>query len=84
MELDLGEKEIANVKLAGKSYQVSLPTIKAAKKFEAMKKEKGDDDLDLYVDFLADLGLPREVSESLTLRQFRVLSEGLMGDSEKK
>lgn len=83
-EIDLGEKEVANVKLAGKVYKMDLPTVKAAKKFDDLKKQKGEENLDLYVEFLSDLGLPKDICESLTLRQFKKLSEGLMGDSEKK
>lgn len=85
MDLDLGNSAVFNVKVNGGEYKMSAPTVRQAQKFqEKFEKAKEKDQIDALLGFLADLGLPDDVSEKLDVVQLRKLSEGLLSFNEKK
>ena len=68
----------------GESYDVRLPLLKD--KREYARKVDAVDDLDkieVMIDFVADLGLPRSVTESLTEDDFELLINDLFGIKKK-
>lgn len=84
MDLDLGSKAVCNVKVGGKEYKMSAPTVKQSENYQkSLSKSKGGE-MNAFIDLLDELGLPREVSENLDVVQVRKLSEGLLGLVEKK
>ena len=84
MDLDLGEKAVCNVKVGGKEYKMSAPTVKQSEVYQAKLSKKKDGEMSAFIDLLEDLGLPRNISENLDVVQVRKLSEGLLGLVEKK
>lgn len=84
MNIDLGSKEVANVKFNGNTYELGVPTVPQAEKFvEALKENEGSE-FKVFKDFAISLGLPPEVAEELTVNQYQILANGLMGMTEKK
>ena len=84
MDLDLGSKSVMNVKVGGKEYSMSAPTVAQTEKYQ---KSVAGDDADQtggFVDFLAELGMPEDISRNLDVVQMRKLSEGLLSLVEKK
>ena len=84
MDLDLGQKAVCNVKVGGKEYKMTAPTVKQTEEYQlGLKKSKGGE-MSAFIDFLDTLGLPRAVAENLDHVQVRKLSDGLLGLVEKK
>lgn len=85
-EIDLGSVEGINVKLNGDVFKMRKPTVKDVRSFKAKsdKKKGDDDDLDLFLGFVSELGLPLEVAENLELEMLEKLTDGLIGSSKKK
>jgi len=84
MDLDLGSKAICNVKVGGSEYKMSAPTVKQSETYQKSLGKKQGSEMGAFIDLLAELGLPKEVSEDLDVIQIRKLSEGLLGLVEKK
>lgn len=86
LDLDLGSKPVANVKVNGGSYTLSLPTVKQAMRYNARLNKCSDDvkRSEAFVSFCSELGLPKEVAEDLSIDQMTKLANGLMGGAEKK
>lgn len=84
MDLDLGSSVVYNVKINGESHKLTAPTVLQAKKFQDKIKEKPGEELECFLKFVVDLGMPKEVSENLDLGQLKKLSEALMSVNEKK
>ena len=83
MDIDLGEKPVANVKVGSKTYEVKLPTVRDAQWLQdELKKEEGKE-VDVMLDFIDRLGLPKDVGETLTPLQLQKLSDGLIGTQKK-
>ncbi len=84
MKIDLGNKPKLEVIVSGASYDMDVPDIRQAQKLrDKLQKEKADE-IDSFIGFLSDLGLPEDVAEKLTPQQLTKLSEGILGDSKKK
>lgn len=86
MDLDLGSKVTCNVKVDGAEYKISAPTVLQTEKYqkELNKVENDGQSVGAFIDFLEQLGMPRNVSQNLDVVQLRKLSEGLLGLVEKK
>ena len=83
MEIDLGEKPVANVKIGASTFKVEVPTLKMSKALQDESKEKGED-VSILMNFICKLGLPKEQVENLSAQQLKILTEGLMGQGKKK
>jgi hypothetical protein len=60
------KKSVLAVKVDGQEYQIKFPTIKTIKMFQdKVKSLGGENDLEATLDFLASLGLPKEIGEEL-------------------
>ena len=84
MDLDLGEKAICNVKVGGKEYKMSAPTVRQSEIYQKTLAKKSGSEMSAFISLLEELGLPKQISENLDLVQVRKLSEGLLGLVEKK
>jgi hypothetical protein len=84
MDLDLGSNVQVNVKVMGGEYKMRVPTVKEAREFQKKSEDKKADQTEVLLDLLSDLGMPKEVAESLDVVQIRKLSDGLLSVSEKK
>ena len=83
--IDLGGKQTAEVKYGEDVYQLNIPTVRDSQKFQnEMKKAKDGSELDVFVKFLVDQGLPETVCDELTVQQLTKVAEGLTGDAKKK
>lgn len=75
------------VSLDGKVYNLRLPTyresIAYSKKIEASKGQGEDQKADLLIGYLADLGLPKDASESLELEHISQVLEFITGAKKK-
>jgi hypothetical protein len=77
-ELDLGEKAKLAVKFGGATFEVALPNVKQAMEYkDSLDANKGKE-TELFLGLLEKLGLPKEVSEQLTLVQMEQLANALM------
>jgi hypothetical protein len=63
-------------KFNGESYEIDYPTIKKVNEFRK-KLSSEQDEVDVTVDFLVELGAKREVIESLRVSQLSSLVEEL-------
>lgn len=84
MDIDLGKKTSLKVKVDDKEYDIFAPTVLQAQKFQENAKKVEDGDLLPFINFLQELGLPKDVTEFLDIHQFKKLSDGLLGMVEKK
>lgn len=84
MEIDLGNEEKANIVFCGQSYQVRLPSVLDAEKFQHEIKEKKGKEIEVFRSFVVSLGLPDDVVNKLQMAQMTKLSNGLLGVDEKK
>ena len=85
MQIDLGQKPKADVKVGASVYQMDVPSVRQSQAFKDKMEagEKGKE-FDIFVEFIETLGMPRQVVEELSIEQVTRLTEGLMGDSGKK
>lgn len=85
MDIDLGQKAKAKVKVNGQEFFVSLPTVAQAEKFQKDLKDSGDDgSINVFRSLVSELGIPDETLKDLDIHQFQKLAEGLLGLAEKK
>lgn len=84
--IDLGAKTEFEVKWSGQVYKLREPTAREMADYQ--KKSKADTaqdhSLDLLVDFVGTLGMPKDVSEQLPMSRLNALVEGLVGAISKK
>ena len=82
MQFELKQRSKVTLEIYGQSYEVSRPTIGLAKRMQEeialVRSEGGDRNLALLIQFLSDLGLPAEVSESLEIDHFNQVVEFLL------
>lgn len=71
------------MKLDGEVYELRYPTVEQVKTFSGMDKKGVDENVELMVDFLEGLGLPKKVSYGMEADHLKELLEELNG-SEKK
>jgi hypothetical protein len=82
VKIDLGTKEEFSVTFNGADYQMSAPTVKQA---QVMRNRlKDEDEVDVFIDLLSDLGMPKKVAEDMSTTQLLKLSEGLLGSAQGK
>lgn len=75
------EAETEKVKVHGESYDVRFPTLLDQQDYEnSLKGKKGI--YECLQDYLDSLGLPKDASGKLSLRQLRTLSEHLAGEKK--
>ena len=86
MDLDLGSRPTANVRVGADTYKMSVPTVKQSLRFsELLNSAKTDTKrTEVFMALLGQLGMPSEVVEDLSIHQMTQLAEGLMGTPEKK
>lgn len=84
--IDLGLKTEFEVKWAGQSYTLREPTAREMADYQ--KKSKLDSNqeqsLDLLVEFVGKLGMPKEAAEQLPMSRLNVLIEGIVASISKK
>jgi len=86
MEIDLGSVPKANVKVGADVFEMSVPTVRQSLKFNE-KLNSADNDsgrTEVFIELIAELGMPTSTVELLSLQQLTKLAEGLMGSPEKK
>lgn len=80
------QKRVLELKINGHLYKLKFPTIYQLKKLNELSKDVKDDksaEIDLIVEMLADLGLPKEVSYDLEPEAFQKIIETLSGQQKK-
>jgi hypothetical protein len=83
MDLDLGSSIVFNVKVNGGEYKMTAPTVMQAQSFQEKCKDNEGEELPIFLNFIVDLGMPKDVAKKLDVVQLRKLSEGLMDISKK-
>lgn len=76
MDLQLVKTKKVTVDIYGKSFELSKPTVAQANMMR--KKMKGleeGQDIDLMIDFMSMLGMPKEIIDSLEVEHFQTLVE---------
>ncbi len=85
MDIDLGEKPKAKVKLGASVYPMDVPTVRQAMEFKKKIDDTDENDQALvFLDLITDLGMPKSAADKLSVQQLTKLAQGLMGDAEKK
>ena len=78
LELSLPPKK--KLKIGGTVYEITEPTVGMVAKLGAVQESASDQDKLAYaIEFMASLGLPKDVSENLTLDSFSKLVEFVVG-----
>lgn len=71
------------IKIKGQVYEMSEPTIDQTKavqkRFEDCNVAEGQDPIDIYVDFVVELGLPQEIAKGLSVRKLTDLYSYAVG-----
>lgn len=84
MRIEVPEAEKVIVKIGTVEYDMAVPTLGMSRKLQEDAKDKPND-IGLIMDFVEELGLPKEVVNKLTNKQLQQISNGLMfGDDKKK
>ena len=79
MRIDLGEEIIFEVVMGSEVYKLREPKLSEVKKFHSASSD------DAFVDFIVELGMPRDVAEGLGVLKLKKLADGITGAiSEKK
>lgn len=73
-----------NAKINGKDYEMSFPNYLQIKSLQKKLKDLGDQDpVDVYAELMQELGLPKDVFESMSNKNVMALVKYVM-DVEKK
>lgn len=84
--LELNKTEI-DAKIYGESYKLRLPTVREAQHYGKVAKDLDKDDvagmIDAAIDLLDSCGLPKKVSEQMTVDHMMQVV-GVLVPSEKK
>jgi hypothetical protein len=83
-EIDLGKEVIFNVKLGEKEFKLTEPTVLQIEKFRKGIDENKDNVVEHSMNLIVELGMPKEVVESLGATKLNLLLTGLMDGLEKK
>ncbi len=79
MELNL-ERKTLKLNYDGNSHNLTYPSGRIADKFAKLIKDSSDDQkMDVVEEFLASLGLPKEVSSTLSAENLQLIIEELSG-----
>lgn len=83
--IDLGVETTIEVKFGGQTYSLREPKFKDVEKLQkdSEGKEQGEAK-EVFMTFLADLGMPKKVLEEMGIITMKKLSDGLMGAFEGK
>lgn len=73
-------KDIFDCEIYGENYKLCKPTVDQVEKFSKSKKSET---IEGTKDFLAELGLPKNVTGTLQVEHLKEITEKLVG-SEKK
>lgn len=82
--IDLGHSSEIEVKWAGEVYKLREPSAREMNFYQKKMKLDGADHIELLVDFVSSLGMPKEVCESLPAAKLNVLIESLVSEITKK
>ena len=83
MDIDLGEELVFNVRLGDKVYKMSEPTVHRLEAYR--EKQSGNESMLPAIELLVDLGLPKQVGETMGVTKLTKLIEGITGAlTEKK
>lgn len=77
-ELDFSQDQKIKVKYGSQSYEVKYPSVKEVILYRDSVEKSPGKESEIFLDFLSQLGLPKEVSESLSMRHVTALAEALM------
>ena len=84
-ELNLDSQAKIKATFQGQSYEIKEPTLEQQTKFEnAMKGVDESKSLDCTLDYLQELGLPKQVAVKVGLSKLKVLLTTLTGEFGKK
>ena len=86
MELDLSTRKTLKVKVSdGQVYDLHPPTVDQVDAYQKLLKENGEgNEINSFISFASNLGLPSEVGRKLDVVQLDLLANELMGMLKKK
>ncbi len=82
--IDLGQANEMEVKWAGVVYKLREPSAKEMNAYQKQIKADEENSLDLLIQFVSSLGLPKEIAETLSAAKLNQLVEGLVEEMAKK
>lgn len=82
--IDLGKSTEIEVMWASVVYKLREPSAKEMNLYQKKIKADEGQSLDVLIEFVASLGLPKEVAESLPAGKLNVLIEALVEEMTKK
>jgi len=82
-DFELKVKPKKRVKIGEKSFELGEPTVAMAARLGTIQDGASDlDKLKYAVEFMESLGLPREVSEELSVEAFKALIDYILGSKK--
>lgn len=84
MDLDLGKSVVYRVKIGSEVYEMKAPRAKYVNDFRKKIATDEGNEVEHFIKFVVDHGLPKKVAEDLDVVQLNKLAEGLTGSNEKK
>lgn len=82
MELKFKKRQL-KIDLYGKEVLLDFPTVGHAKKYEKELNKKDIEEFDVMGDFLADLGMEKEVLNGVETEHLKAIIDALIGPGKK-
>ena len=85
-EISLDSTPSIKAKFAGQVYNIKEPTVLQVQEFQekAKSEENGQPSFEQTMEFLSNLGLPKDVLHKLTISKLNELTSVITGQLEKK
>lgn len=81
--LKIEKKPKEKMEIYGTEFDLSVPTVKQIKSFHDASKTEGFDEFKISVDFLIELGFPKELIDELTADDFKSVIEHVFNPKKK-
>ena len=84
MTFTIPEKKATTIKIYGNDYQIVKPTLKMVKSLDKKTKDASDDEkLEVMECWLADVGIPRHVLDTMEMGHIEDLIKFVSGSHQK-
>lgn len=84
MDFTIPEKKSVKIKIYGKDYHITKPTLKMVKHLDKKSRDANEDEkLDIMESYLCKVGIPKEVLDSMEMGHIEDLIKFVSGSTAK-
>lgn len=73
------KRKVLKLKFDGREFEIKFPSVKQLKE---LQKKDGEDDLEMTLRFLSELGLPKEASEQMEPDHIKEIVDHITGQKK--